>query len=171
MMPNEMRRPCVITHPVVVNDGKPFDALDLNSEAFDTIRSDDAYFMYFLNEKIGVVDTYYDASLVYRNIMWQLAKAMNPPIKVTQAVLDAMGKVPKAKFLVCDDETKYLLEWDGVWKYESKDDSWTNGYDSFGGYGGIPSLSKLQINDYIQADCPLALQVLLEFNIEGETHA
>ena len=162
-----MRRPCVITHPVVVNDGKLFDALDLNSEAFDTIRSDDAYFMYFLNEKIGVVDTYYDASLVYRNIMWQLAQALNPPIKVTQAVLKAMEKVPEAKFLVCEDDVKYPLD-RPCNTYYCLNDAFNNGryFDD----GGIPSDSKLQIGDYIQASdgCPLALQVLLQFNTEGE---
>ena len=66
-----------------------------------------------------------------------IAQALNPPIKVTQAVLDAMEKVPEAKFLVLDD------------------------YDNWGAVLG----------DYIQADCPLALQVLLHFNEEGEKYA
>ena len=163
-MSNEMRRPCVITHPVVVNDGKPFDALDLNSEAFDTIRSDDAYFMYFLNEKIGVVDTYYDASLVYRNIMWQLAQALNPPIKVTQAVLNAMkdaGSAYIAKSILVDaPDYSYNLHFDKQKK-------------AFTFRGGMAfDVNEQDVPIYtVQADCPLALQVLLQFNTEGETHA
>jgi hypothetical protein len=95
---------------------------------------------------------------------WQLAQALNPPIKVTQAVLDAIEKVPEAKFWVGDDETKYRLE-RPCNTYVSLNDEWNNGRDFDD--GGIPYTSKLQIGDYIQADCPLALQVLLGFTTEG----
>ena len=161
-----MRRPCVIPK---VNDGKPFCAymsfveLDHNGEFWEVlieIESSSYRYVY------AIADTEKEANAIVRILEWQLAQALNPPIKVTQAVLDAMEKVPEAKFYVGDDESKYLLEWQGVWEYESKNDSWQNGRDFDD--EGIPSHSKLQIGDYIQADCPLGLQVLLQFNVEGE---
>jgi hypothetical protein len=97
---------------------------------------------------------------------WQLAQALNPPIEVTPKVLDAMEKVPEAKFWVGDDETKYRLE-RPCNTYVSLNDSWENGRDCGDDDEGIPCYSKLQIGDYIQADCPLALQVLLGFTTEG----
>ena len=72
--------------------------------------------------------------------------------------------MPEAKFWVGDDETKYKLE-RPCNTYVSLNDEWNNGRDFDD--GGIPYTSKLQIGDYIQADCPLALQVLLGFIIEG----
>ena len=169
-MTNEMRRSCVITHPVVVNGGKPFEALwasvdwcTIDECLYLVTRRSDGFIAKRFRLQLGG----FKESLPIRDsIRWQLAKALNPPIKVTQAVLDEMEKVPEAKFWVWDDESKYLLEWQGVWEYESKNDSWQNGRDFDD--EGIPSHSKLQLGDYIQADCPLALQVLLQFNTEGE---
>jgi hypothetical protein len=132
----------VITHPVVVNDGKPFEALqmDLSFHISDLdiyIRNyDDAKNDFSFHQSFRF-NTLKELEAVKYLLQWQLAQALNPPIKVTQAVLDAMEKVPEAKFLVCGD------------------------YDYFGAVLG----------DYIQADCPLALQVLLQFNTEGENHA
>jgi hypothetical protein len=155
-----MFRPVTITHPVVVNDGKPFEAIDLNSEAFDTILSDDHYFMYFLNEKIGVVDTYYDASVAYRNIIWQLSQALNQPIKVTQAVLEAMDRNRGGKYLHVQ-ESMHGIQTTELFCLESMVET----------YAFRPLLNcsqiTLKIGDYIQADCPLALQVLLGFTTEG----
>jgi hypothetical protein len=155
-----MFRPVTITHPVVVNDGKPFEAIDLNSEAFDTILSDDHYFMYFLNEKIGVVDTYYDASVAYRNIIWQLSQALNQPIKVTQAVLEAMDRNRGGKYLHVQ-ESMHGIQTTELFCLESMVEP----------YAFRPLLNcsqiTLKIGDYIQADCPLALQVLLGFTTEG----
>jgi hypothetical protein len=90
--------------------------------------------------------------------------ARNAPIEVTKKVLDAMAEVHEAKFWVGDDETKYKLE-RPCNTYVSLNDEWTNGRDFDD--EGIPCESKLQIGDYIQADCPLALQVLLGFTTEG----
>jgi hypothetical protein len=164
-----MFRPVTITHPVVVNDGKPFEAIDLNSEAFDTILSDDHYFMYFLNEKIGVVDTYYDASVAYRNIIWQLSQALNPPIKVTQAVLEAMGKVPEAKYRIrLGRFTQSLSKANsskGICFYHYKIYTDLDNVDIFEEESHKKLL--LKVGNYIQADCPLALQVLLGFTTEG----
>ncbi len=78
--------------------------------------------------------------------------------------MDAIEKVPEAKFWVGDDETKYRLE-RPCNTYVSLNDEWNNGRDFDD--GGIPYTSKLQIGDYIQADCPLALQVLLGFTVKG----
>lgn len=128
-----MRRACVITHPVVVNDGKPFDAFIVELFRHDTDLE------FFILYKGCLLGSYFkcenlkDLRVSYAFTQWQLAQALNTPIKVTQAVLDAMEKVPEAKFLVCGD------------------------YDYFGAVLG----------DYIQADCPLALQVLLQFTLEG----
>ena len=95
-------------------------------------------------------------------------KALNPPIKVTQAVLEAMDKVPDAKFWVWDDENRYRLIRPSN-AYVSLRDSWENGRDCGEDDEGIPCYSRLQIGkDYVQADCPLALQLLLDFNEEGE---
>jgi hypothetical protein len=155
-----MFRPVTITHPVVVNDGKPFEAIDLNSEAFDTILSDDHYFMYFLNEKIGVVDTYYDASVAYRNIIWQLSQALNQPIKVTQAVLEAMDRNRGGKYLHVQ-ESMHGIQTTELFCLESMVEPYA--------FRPLINCSQitLKIGDYIQADCPLALQVLLGFTTEG----
>ena len=83
-----------------------------------------------------------------------IAQALNPPIKVTQSVLDAMEKVPEAQYILVDGCTRYSTKWD-------KDRSLFH----------IMASVALCVGDYIQADCPLALQVLLDFNEEGEDHA
>lgn len=143
-----MFRPAKIIHPLVVNDGKPFDAC----KGFLTVKKTE--------ESV----TNQNLELAQCIVIFQHAKALNPFIKVTQAVLEAINKVPEAKFWVGDDETKYKLE-RPCNTYVSLNDEWNNGRDFDD--GGIPYTSKLQIGDYIQADCPLALQVLLGFIIEG----
>jgi hypothetical protein len=163
-MPNdEMMRPCL-------HEGwelkEPFDACDFNMDYFEVFRneSDCNYNVYFLGTKIATVDEYADSFPIYRQIITTIGNALKAPVKVTQAVLEAMEKVPEAKFWVGDDETKYKLE-RPCNTYVSLNDEWNNGRDFDD--GGIPYTSKLQIGDYIQADCPLALQVLLGFIIEG----
>jgi hypothetical protein len=85
---------------------------------------------------------------------WQLAQALNPPIKVTQAVLDAMEKVPEAKFLVT---------WGGLqtW-YES-----TLAHSFVNEEGEEETFELISLGKIVIADCPLALQVLLGFTTEG----
>ena len=105
-------------------------------------------------------------------LFWQLAQALNPPIKVTQEVLDAMDKVPEAKFVIleagllpqlfrkrvaCKTKKEGGTEWiyGKIYYY----DSWVDGVEK-----------ELRIDyDYIKAsdDCPLALQVLLGFTTKG----
>jgi hypothetical protein len=151
-----------------VNDGKPFDALTATLQ-FDYQNCGTVSILYYRDgvqieePLIEGLDTV-AGDLFVNLIKWQLAQALNPPIKVTQAVLDAMEKVPEAKFWVGDDETKYRLE-RPCNTYVSLNDEWNNGRDFDD--GGIPYTSKLQIGNYIQADCPLALQVLLGFTVEG----
>jgi hypothetical protein len=147
-----MFRPAKITHPVEANDGKPFDA----SKGFLTVR------------KTEDSCTNEDLELAQCIVIFQHAQALNPPIKVTQAVLKAMEKVPEAKYLVQECSglgraDKYPLEYytngtKSSWYYKSKED-----YKDDRNYG-----DSHPYGDYIQADdCPLALQVLLGFTTEG----
>jgi hypothetical protein len=141
-----MFRSVTITHPVVVNDGKPFDAC----KGFLTVRKTDES---ATNENLELAQCI---------VIFQHAKALNSPIKVTQAVLDAMEKVPEAKFYVQEysgsDEDKYPLEYcNGRWYFKSKED-----YKDDRNYG-----DSHPFDCYIQADCPLALQVLLGFTTKG----
>ncbi len=146
-----------------VNDGKPFDAL-IASPSFDT--NDGTLSMIYFENGVQTVEILKEGlddkegSLLCALLEWQLAQALNPPIMVTDAVLKAMEKVPEANFYVGEYgsslETKYPLKRSDETYYtihNARQD------DLFG--------TKLQIGDYIQADCPLALQVLLGFTTEG----
>jgi hypothetical protein len=147
-----------------VNDGKPFEGLTATLQ-FDYQNCGTVSILYYRDgvqieePLIEGLDTV-AGDLFVKLIKWQLAQALNPPIKVTQAVLDAMEKVPSAMFYVGEYgsslETKYPLKRSDETYYtihNARQD------DLFG--------TKLQIGDYIQADCPLALQVLLGFTAEG----
>ncbi len=156
-MNNEMRRACVIPS---VNDGKPFEAL----EAYFYRCRQPWFELVVVGGNVGtehVFHTENEMDTAIALLHFQLAQALNPPIKVTQAVLDAMEKVPEARFWVsgineCGVHTTYPC------LYSSIRGVWTV-------YDKVPK--SLKIGDYIQADCPLALQVLLQFNEEGEKHA
>ena len=172
-MTNEMRRSCVITHPVVVNDGKPFDAFIVELFRHDT---DLEFFILYKGCLLGSYfkcENLQDLRVSYASTQWQLAKALNPLIKVSRLVLDAMDKVPESKFKVleagllpklfrkaigCETKKEGGCNW--VYGKTFYYDSWVDGIEK-----------KLGIGDYIQADCPLALQVLLQFNTEGEKYA
>jgi len=162
-----MRRSCVITHPVVVNDGKPFEAL-IASPSFDT--NDGTLSMIYFENGVQTVEILKEGlddkegSLLCVLLEWQLAQALNPPIKVTQAVLDAMEKVPEARFSMY---VKYHTHRREIGKrYPLQYDEHYKVFHAF----GVQGVQQLQIGDYIQASdgCPLALQVLLQFNEEGE---
>jgi hypothetical protein len=86
-------------------------------------------------------------NLVY---LWEVLQHLNSPIKVTQAVLDAMEKVPEAKFILLEGNTRYFLKWD-------------SDRSLFHIMASVP----VSIGDYVEADCPLALQVLLGFTTKG----
>jgi hypothetical protein len=98
------------------------------------------------------------------SITIQLAQALNPPIKVSRLVLDAMEKVPEARFSMY---VKYHTHRREIGKrYPLQYDEHYKVFHAF----GVQGVQQLQIGDYIQASdgCPLALQVLLQFNEEGE---
>jgi hypothetical protein len=171
----EFKREITITHPVVVNDRKPFDArtmnlsfhisdLDIYISDYDDAKNDFNFHQSFR------FNTLQELEAVKYLLQWQLANALNPPIEVTKKVLDAMEKVPEAKFRVleagllpklfrkaigCETKKEGGCNW--VYGKTFYYDSWVDGIEK-----------KLGIGDYIQADCPLALQVLLQFNTEGE---
>ena len=176
-----MRRSCVIPK---VNGGKPFEALwasvdwcTIDEYLYLVTRRSDGFIAKRFRLELGG----FKESLPIRDsIRWQLAQALNPPIKVSRLVLDAMEKVPEAKFRVQNAVDEHLTEcyynthWGqqldrvnrkyvpkGAWVYQKVN------YDE----AGVDIFdAELQIGDYIQASdgCPLALQVLLQFNTEGE---
>jgi hypothetical protein len=87
-------------------------------------------------------------------------KALNPPIKVTQAVLEAMNKAYNDN-PACD---RYTLFFEGatVSIFYSSENKWWCPYHNF-----YYTDNYLLGENGIQADCPLALQVLLGFIVEG----
>jgi hypothetical protein len=86
----------------------------------------------------------------YMEAITTIAQALNPPIKVSKLVSKAMEEVPEASFWYVEGSVNVRLKWDETLKTFT-----VNG-------------QTLSITDYIQADCPLALQVLFQFNTEGE---
>ena len=159
-----MFRSATITHPVVVNDGKPFDATKAYADYYG---DEDEIQVRLETEACAVAIATIDMNDIHmddvRNLMhllqWQLAKALNPPIKVTQAVLEAMEKVPEGDFwIVTPKGIKKSLVFDAGTFYE---DYFERDYE------GDSLRRRLEIGDYVQADCPLALQVLLGFTTEG----
>jgi hypothetical protein len=109
---------------------------------------------------------------ILQEFVFKLAQALNPPIKVTQAVLKAMEKVPEAKYLVCDDYDNLVdCRYDPTWRVREVDGvylpvgAWM--YLKVEEYSPSFDKERLAVGDYIQADCPLALQVLLGFTTEG----
>jgi hypothetical protein len=141
-----------------VNDGKPFEALTATLQ-FDYQNCGTVSILYYRDgvqseePLIEGLDTV-AGDLFVNLIKWQLAQALNPPIKVTQAVLEAMEKVPEAKFLVT---------WGGLqtW-YES-----TLAHSFVNEEGEEETFELISLGKIVIADCPLALQVLLGFTVEG----
>jgi len=160
-----MFRPVTITHPVVVNDGKTFDAftmelsfhindLDLYITNYDDDKND---FIFHQSFRFNTLKELQDAKY---SVQWQLAKAMNPPIEVTDAVLKAMEKAGGAysvkSILVNAPDYSYNLFFDDKKRV-------------FTFRGGMTfDVNEQDVPIYtVQADCPLALQVLLQFTVEG----
>ena len=146
-----------------VNDGKPFEALTATLQ-FDYQNCGTVSILYYRDgvqieePLIEGLDTV-AGDLFVNLIKWQLAQALNPPIKVTQAVLEAMEKVPEGDFwIVTPKGIKKSLVFDAGTFYE---DYFERDYE------GDSLRRRLEIGDYVQADCPLALQVLLGFTTEG----
>jgi hypothetical protein len=116
-----------------------------------------------------------------REAITTIADALNAPVLASKKVLKAMAEVPEAKFKVkgkypinesfiyysCFYEDDYIVK-DTVIRKKG----WY--YWSFVEYphSVVPSsfeaqFAEVKIGDYIQAHCPLALQVLLGFTVEG----
>lgn len=90
-----------------------------------------------------------NTSEIFRMFNAELYEALNAPVQVTQAVLDAMNKVPEAQFWHVEGSVNTRLKWNDALKTFT-----VNG-------------QTLSITDYIQADCPLALEALLKFYTDG----
>ena len=88
-------------------------------------------------------------SEIFRMFNATLCEALNAPVQVTQAVLDAMNKVPEAQFWHVEGSVNTRLKWD-----DALETFTVNG-------------QTLTITDYIQSDCPLALEALLQFYTDG----
>jgi hypothetical protein len=153
-----MLRPVTITHPVVVNDGKPFDAYRAEVYRYGRGVYLSLRTQMYVNKCLITIGIPKNGVFSYKDdhihrcvsvLQYQVAQALNPPIKVTQAVLEAMEKVPEAKFWYVEGSVNIRLDWDKT----------LNTFTIEG--------RTLTITEYIKADCPLALQVLLGFNTEG----
>ena len=176
-----MFREAIITHPVVVNDGKPFEAYRAEVYRYGRGVYLSLRTQMYVKENLVVIGVPKNGVFSYKDdhihrcvsvLQYQVAQALNPPIKVTQEVLDAMDKVPEAKFVIleagllpqlfrkrvaCKTKKEGGTEWiyGKIYYY----DSWVDGVEK-----------ELRIDyDYIKAsdDCPLALQVLLGFTTKG----
>jgi len=137
-----------------VNDGKPFEAYgarEVPSNSMGVCLKTSTHQISFIP-----VDSIEDLEATRASITFQLDKALNPPIEVTDAVLKAMEKVPEAKFSILNKDFYIVTSRYGslpIFK-DRVDNKWFYYYDG---------LIELKIGDYVQADCPLALQVLLGF--------
>ena len=78
--------------------------------------------------------------------LWEIMQKFNPPVEVTYLLLEIINKFPEAKFLKIENGV--------IRRVTAKHIATQN--------------DELYVGRYIQADCPLALQVLLKFNEEGE---
>jgi hypothetical protein len=150
-MTKEIIRPCTLW-------GQTFDAMKVHSVivTLELMRKEEIVLVRVRDEEDGFIyikhptsPNHKEADLLQEAIT-TIAKALNPLIEVTQAVLYAMEKVPEASFWYVEGSVNVRLKWDETLKTFT-----VNG-------------QTLSITDYIQADCPLALQVLFQFNTEGE---
>lgn len=158
-MNKELHRPCVISN---VNVGTPFCAYT----SFVGLFEHDEFWEVFIDDEsspyrhvYAIADTEKEANDILRILEWQLAQALNPPIEVTQAVLDAMDKVPEAKFLASWKD-------DGAW-YACQQIPLAGNKLAWQTSNRI-RLGVWEEDCYIQADCPLALEVLLQFTLDGK---
>jgi len=110
----------------------------------------------FVNEPIGDWEDFKEITLSPSAIL-KLAQALNPLIKVTPKLLEAMEKAIGAKFLgvePCDSLIPFSVCTDEEYPFDF--DSHFTGKDYL----------KNRFT-HIKADFPLALQVLLGFTVEG----
>ena len=117
MMTN-LHRPCTITYPLVVNEGKPFDAMVL--EIGFHVNDQDLYLTHSnsVDEPITFhhvfhFDTLSELERVKHSVEWQIAEALNAPIPVTQEVLDGLPKDAKilGRRVDVDEGTGNAVSW------------------------------------------------------------
>ena len=124
-------------------------------------------------------------SEIFRMFNAELYEALNAPVQVTQEVLDAMEKAPEAKFLVNIANDTFLDCWvrasftrcgNCLHSKHSPSPEWIveiayvaqecGDRDCI--YTSAIAMLLLEKNTiYIKPDCPLALQVLLQFYTDG----
>jgi hypothetical protein len=147
-MTNEMIRPCTLW-------GYTFDAMSVTQ-----VLSTENYIVVCLEDNTTFTSPFYiiQSQRYLQEAITTIADALNAPVLVKQAVLDAMEKVPEAKF------KRRCESWFPQDGYDTCSIGWNGDSKRFEYASNFP----LQIGDYIQADdCPLALQVLLGFTTEG----
>ena len=147
-----MIRPCSITYPVVVNGGKPFEAkkMDLAFHIFDLELSISNYdeenggFIFYESFKFNTLKELEDAKY---NVQWQLGKALNAPVRITQEVLE----VAKKEYL--DDSYYYRVDENARF---STDETFLR---------NVNPIHLLGME--ILPTCPLSLDFLLKFYTDG----
>ena len=162
-MTNEMMRPCIIKD---ISES-PFDACI--AEVFKDSEDLEAYILLREEKNRMCLFKHYvkcnsieELDAMYSSWILIIAQALNPPIKVTQAVLDAMQEAggaysaksilvnaPDYSYNLCFDDKKKVFTFRGGMTFDVNEQD-------------VPIYT-------VQADCPLALQVLLGFTVEGET--
>ena len=176
-MPNEMMRPCTLW-------GVTFDACYVLKLSTSYVRAN-THHVFIGGEWVSspaetgryvvvsttsrryfspLVKTGEERQALLLEAITTIAEALNPPIMVTQAVLNAMveaGGAYIAKSILVDaPDYSYNLHFDNQKK-------------AFTFRGGMAfDVNEQDVPIYtVQADCPLGLQLLLQFNTEGEPHA
>ena len=150
-MMNKLIRPCTLWD-------ETFDALCVN----DIIRDDKLknrkkfdfnVALYFLGNHFIIyspyVQTRKEQDALFQEAITAIYNALNALVLATEEVLDAMNKVPEAQFWHVEGSVNTRLKWNDALKTFT-----VNG-------------QTLSITDYIQADCPLALEALLKFYTDG----
>lgn len=170
-MMTRMIRPCTL--PAHWKQS-PFDAMAVRgiSYGMQTVHISLPHGIISYQANTGLHPTGDKLYRLFREAITTIAEALNAPVQATNEVLDAMNKVPEANFLMRDDydnlvECRYDSKWRmreingvylpvGAWLYTKVQE-----------YSPSFSSEKLAVDDLIQADCPLALEVLLQFYIDG----
>lgn len=146
-----LHRPCTITYPVVVNEGKPFDAMVL--EIGFHVNDQDLYLTHSnsIDEPIAFhhvfhFDTLSELERVKHSVEWQIAEALNAPVKVTQEWVES----------ACEKRRLFLFSADLTHWFQHE-------FDCF------KRTDVLLGEEYfVKATCPQTLEYLLQFTLDGE---
>ena len=169
-----MTRPCSITYPVVVNDGKPFDArtMDLLFHIFDLELSISNYdeenggFIFYQSFKFNTLKELED---VKYSVQWQLGEALNAPVLVTEEVLAGLPKDARILGrLVCFDEDEKPDHPDAEWqeiRFSFLSKEWLYGVRSLFSVTSTDNMMRWYI---IKANgCPKTAKYLSQFYTDG----